>query len=79
MLLSGSVRATAGKWRVVPLSQRDASPSAAGNWGGSTMAVIRSTWNPAAEARFAQFLSSDPADASMFATGQFFLSAPKCF
>ncbi|MEU1557056.1 extracellular solute-binding protein [Streptomyces scabiei] len=75
--LSGSAKATAGKWRAAPLPQWDAAKPGAGNWGGSTTAVIRSTKNPVAAAVFAQFLNSDPATAKMFATEQFFFPATK--
>lgn len=75
--LSGSAKATAGKWRAAPLPQWDAAKPSAGNWGGSTTAVIRSTKNPVQAAVFAQFLNSDPASAKMFATEQFFFPATK--
>jgi multiple sugar transport system substrate-binding protein len=75
--LSGSAKATAGKWRAAPLPQWDASKPASGNWGGSTTAVIRATKNPIAAALFAQFLNSDPASAKMFATEQFFFPATR--
>ncbi|MFF1718457.1 ABC transporter substrate-binding protein [Streptomyces sviceus] len=75
--LSGSAKSTAGNWRAAPLPQWDASKPASGNWGGSTTAVMRSTKNPIAAARFAQFLNSDPASAKMFATKQFFFPATK--
>ncbi|WP_217559392.1 extracellular solute-binding protein [Streptomyces sp. GbtcB6] len=75
--LSGSAKATAGKWRAAPLPQWDASSPVSGNWGGSTSAVIRSTKNPVAAAQFAQFLNSDPASAKMFATEQSFFPATK--
>lgn len=75
--LSGSAKATAGKWRAAPLPQWDAAKPASGNWGGSTTAALRSTKNPIAAAQFAQFLNSDPASAKMFATRQFFFPATK--
>ncbi|MEU9185777.1 extracellular solute-binding protein [Streptomyces sp. NPDC048484] len=75
--LSGSAKATAGKWRAAPMPQWDAAEPGAGNWGGSTTAVIRSTKNPIQAAVFAQFLNSDPASARMFATEQFFFPATK--
>lgn len=75
--LSGSAKATSGKWRAAPLPQWDAAKPSSGNWGGSTTAVIRSTKNPIAAAVFAQFLNSDPASAKLFATEQFFFPATK--
>jgi multiple sugar transport system substrate-binding protein len=71
VFLSGSAKATAGKWRAAPLPQWDTAKPSSGNWGGSTSAVIRSTKNPIAAAQFAQFLNSDPESAKMFATKQF--------
>lgn len=75
--LSGSAKSTAGNWRAAPLPQWDATKPASGNWGGSTTAAMRSTKNPIAAAKFAQFLNSDPASARMFATKQFFFPATK--
>ncbi|MFJ9896462.1 ABC transporter substrate-binding protein [Streptomyces sp. NPDC091280] len=77
VFLSGSAKATAGKWRAAPLPQWDAAKPSSGNWGGSTTAVIRSTKNPIQAAVFAQFLNTDPASAKMFATEQFFFPATK--
>jgi multiple sugar transport system substrate-binding protein len=77
VFLSGSAKSTAGKWRAAPLPQWDASAPSSGNWGGSTTAVIKSTKNPIAAARFAQFLNSDPDSARLFATEQFFFPATK--
>ena len=77
VFLSGSAQATSGKWRAAPLPQWDSSSTASGNWGGSTTAVIKSTKNPIAAAQFAQFLNSDPASASLFATKQFLYPATK--
>ncbi|WNM32911.1 extracellular solute-binding protein [Streptomyces sp. Li-HN-5-11] len=77
VFLSGSAKSTAGKWRAATLPQWDAAKPSSGNWGGSTTAVIRSTKNPIAAARFAQFLNSDPASAKLFATEQFLFPATK--
>jgi multiple sugar transport system substrate-binding protein len=71
VFLSGSAKATAGKWRAAPLPQWDTAKPSSGNWGGSTSAVIKSTKNPIAAAQFAQFLNSDPDTAKMYATKQF--------
>jgi multiple sugar transport system substrate-binding protein len=75
VFLSGSAKATAGKWRAAPLPQWDASKPSSGNWGGSTSAVIKSTKNPIVAAQFAQFINSDPESAKLFATKQFFFPA----
>ncbi|RSM91485.1 ABC transporter substrate-binding protein [Kibdelosporangium aridum] len=77
VFLSGSAKATAGKWRAAPLPQWDAAKPSSGNWGGSTSAVIKSTKNPIVAAQFAQFINSDPESAKLFATKQFFFPATK--
>jgi multiple sugar transport system substrate-binding protein len=77
VFLSGSAKATAGKWRAAPLPQWDASKPASGNWGGSTTAVVKGTKNPIAAAKFAEFLNTDSQTTKMFATEQFFFPATK--
>lgn len=51
---------TAGKWAVAPMPQWEAGQQAAGNWGGSSTAVLSSSKNPAAAAKFALWLNTDP-------------------
>ncbi|MDQ0753557.1 multiple sugar transport system substrate-binding protein [Streptomyces africanus] len=75
--LAGSAKATTGKWRAAPLPQWDASKPTSGNWGGSSIAVIKTTKNAIAAALFAQFLNSDPASTKMFATKQFLFPSTK--
>lgn len=70
VFLSGSAKATAGKWRAAPLPQWTAGQQASGNWGGSTTAVIKGTGSPIAAAKFAEFLNTDPRTTSMFNTLQ---------
>jgi len=77
VFLSGSAKATAGKWRAAPLPQWDASAPHSGNWGGSTTAVLKTTKNPVVAAMFAKFLNTDPASTKMFATDQFLFPATK--
>jgi len=77
VFLSGSAKTTAGKWRAAPLPQWDSAKPASGNWGGSTTAVVKGTQNPIAAAKFAEFLNTDPATASMFNTVQNFFPATK--
>ncbi|MEJ3745671.1 sugar ABC transporter substrate-binding protein [Actinomycetes bacterium KLBMP 9797] len=71
VFLTTSAKDTSGKWRAAPLPQWTAGDNKAGNWGGSTSAVVKSTKNPIAAAKFAEFLNTDPASAKMFATEQF--------
>ena len=66
-----------GSWRAADLPHGPPDANAAGNWGGSTSAVITGTQNPIAAAKFAEFINTDPASAKMFATEQFFFPATK--
>jgi multiple sugar transport system substrate-binding protein len=77
VFLSGSAKATAGKWRAAPLPQWDAGSQHSGNWGGSTSAVIKTTKNPIAAAMFAQFLNTDPDTTKLFASKQFLFPSTK--
>ncbi len=51
---------TAGQWRVAAMPQWAEGEQAAGNWGGSTTAVINGTEHTAEAARFALWLNTDP-------------------
>jgi multiple sugar transport system substrate-binding protein len=70
VFMTGSAKATAGKWRAAPLPQWAAGQQVSGNWGGSTNALIKGTANPIAAAKFAEFLNTDPTTTSMFNTSQ---------
>jgi multiple sugar transport system substrate-binding protein len=77
VFLSSSAKDTSGKWRAAPLPQWAAGESKSGNWGGSTSAVIKTTKNPIAAAKFAEFLNTDPESAKMMATEQFLFPPTK--
>ena len=70
VFMTGSAKATAGKWRAAPLPQWESGQQVSGNWGGSTTALIKGTANPIAAAKFAEFLNTDPTTTSMFNTSQ---------
>jgi multiple sugar transport system substrate-binding protein len=72
VFMTGSAKATAGKWRAAPLPQWEAGQQVSGNWGGSTTAVIKGTQNAIAAAKFAEFLNTDPVTTTMFNTVQNF-------
>jgi multiple sugar transport system substrate-binding protein len=76
LFLSGSAKATSGRWRAAPLPQWDAGKPASGNWGGSTTAVIAGTKNSIAAAKFAEFLNTDPESTKMLASEPQFLFPP---
>ncbi|MCW6008952.1 extracellular solute-binding protein [Micromonospora sp. CPCC 205371] len=77
VFLSTSAKDTSGKWRAAPLPQWTAGAQEAGNWGGSTSAVVKTTKNPIAAAKFAEFLNTDPESTMLFATEQFLFPATK--
>ncbi|MDI1465365.1 extracellular solute-binding protein [Catellatospora sp. KI3] len=49
---------TAGKWRVAPMPQWDGAQASAGNWGGSSTAVFKTSKHPYEAAKFALWLNS---------------------
>ncbi|WP_026037572.1 ABC transporter substrate-binding protein [Salinibacterium sp. PAMC 21357] len=64
---------TAGNWAVAPMPQWTEGDSAAGNWGGSSTAVLKGSEHPYEAAQFALWLNTDPeALASMNATANIY-------
>ncbi|WP_084963888.1 ABC transporter substrate-binding protein [Thermoactinospora rubra] len=55
-----NAKSTAGKWAVAPMPQWSAGEGKAGNWGGSTTAVLAGSKHPYEAAKFAMWLNSDP-------------------
>lgn len=51
---------TAGKWAVAPMPQWENGEKAAGNWGGSSTAVLKGSDHPYEAAQFALWLNTDP-------------------
>ncbi|WDF32563.1 extracellular solute-binding protein [Arthrobacter agilis] len=58
--LSDGAPDTAGKWAVAPMPQWEADTQSAGNWGGSSTAVLKGSDHPAEAAEFALWLNTDP-------------------
>jgi multiple sugar transport system substrate-binding protein len=58
--LSDGAPDTAGKWAVAPMPQWEDSGETAGNWGGSSTAVLKGSDHPAEAAKFALWLNTDP-------------------
>ncbi|MER6239164.1 sugar ABC transporter substrate-binding protein [Streptomyces clavifer] len=54
-----NAKATAGKWAVAPMPQWEKGQKQAGNWGGSTTAVLKDSQHPAEAAKFALWLNTD--------------------
>ncbi|HET9873458.1 MAG TPA: extracellular solute-binding protein [Propionibacteriaceae bacterium] len=75
VFLQGTAKKTSGKWRATDLPQWDPAKPSAGNWGGSTDAVLKSTKNPIAAAQLALFINTDKESALKLATEQFLFPA----
>jgi multiple sugar transport system substrate-binding protein len=72
VFLQGTAENTSGLWRAAPLPQWSAGEQVAGNWGGSSDAVLASSENPSAAYELARFINHDEESAMMLATEQFF-------
>lgn len=55
-----NAKTTAGNWAVAPMPQWNAGDKKAGNWGGSTTAVLSTSAHPYEAAKFAMWLNTDP-------------------
>ncbi|MFF3137416.1 ABC transporter substrate-binding protein [Streptomyces mirabilis] len=53
--MQGSIKKTIGSWRAAPVPQQQAGQSAGGNWGGSTLAVVKGTEHAKEAAEFAKW------------------------
>ncbi|MBF4572691.1 extracellular solute-binding protein [Herbiconiux sp. VKM Ac-1786] len=51
---------TSGNWAVAPMPQWNAGEKAAGNWGGSSTAVLKGSEHPYEATKFALWLNTDP-------------------
>ena len=71
LFLSQFVRQSAGQWRVSAIPQWTPGGRVSGNWGGSTLAVIRQTRFPREAAALAMFLSNNRESANLFIRDQF--------
>jgi len=58
--ISSGAPDTAGDWAVAPMPQWEAGQNAAGNWGGSSTAVLKGSEHPYEAAQFALWLNTDP-------------------
>jgi multiple sugar transport system substrate-binding protein len=71
VFLSGVAKTSSGKWRAADLPQKDASSFVTSNWGGSTLAVMKTTQHPAEAAELAIWLTTDPEATKLYTTKQF--------
>jgi len=58
--ISSGAPDTAGDWAVAPMPQWNAGETAAGNWGGSSTAVLKGSKHPYEAAQFALWLNTNP-------------------
>lgn len=63
-LIATGLPGESGKWAVAPMPQWSAGQDAAGNEGGSSTAVLKGCTHPQQAARFAEWMSTDPASAT---------------
>lgn len=75
VVLQSFAKTSVGKWRAADLPQWDASKFVTSNWGGSTLAVMKSTQHLAEAAELAVWLTTDPAPTKMYTTKQFLFPA----
>lgn len=71
VFLQGTAESTTGLWRAAPLPQWEAGEEVAGNWGGSSDAVLATSENPIAAYELAKFINNDEESAMRLATEQF--------
>ena len=72
VFLTSFAKTSAGKWRAADLPQWDASKFATGNWGGSTLAVMKATQHLPEAAEVAIWLATNPEATKLYTTKQFF-------
>jgi multiple sugar transport system substrate-binding protein len=65
--MQGTIKKTIGSWQAAPVPQQ-AGPDADGNWGGSTLAVVKGTAHAKEAAEFAQWFGGS-ADAWQILSG----------
>ena len=71
VFLTSVAQNSTGKWRAADLPQWAGVPFTSGNWGGSTLAVMKTSAHPVEAAQLAVFLCTDPAATELYTTRQF--------
>jgi multiple sugar transport system substrate-binding protein len=71
IFLQTYTKSSKGQWRAQPLPVWHAGDKTSANWGGSTLAVMKTTKSPAAATEFARFILSDPKLQQMWAYDRF--------
>jgi multiple sugar transport system substrate-binding protein len=71
LLLQDYTRNSKGMWRAQALPQWSRGEHASGNWGGSTLAVLKGSKHPAAATEFARWILTEREPVEMFAFERF--------
>jgi len=72
LFLTSVAKTSVGKWRAADLPQWDKSKFATGAWGGSALAVMKTTQHLPEAAEVAIWLNTDPAPTKLYTTKQNF-------
>jgi len=78
IFLQSYTKNSKGDWRAQALPQWKAGDNVSGNWGGSTLAVLKGSKNPAAATEFARWMLNEKQPVEMFSY-QRFLFPPQNF
>jgi multiple sugar transport system substrate-binding protein len=71
IFLQTYTKSSKGQWRAQPLPVWKAGDKTSANWGGSTLAVMKTSKSPAAATEFARFILQDPKLQQMWAYQRF--------
>lgn len=77
IFLQGTAKNTSGKWRAAASPQWSEGENVAGNWGGSTDAVMEASSNKLVAYEFAKWLNTNKESAIKLATEQFLFPPTK--
>jgi len=71
IFLQDYTKSSKGDWQAAPLPQWEEGQNASGNWGGSTLAVLKQSKSPAAATEFARWILTEKEPVEMFAFERF--------
>jgi len=71
IFLQGTAKNTSGLWRASTMPQWNAGDNVSGNWGGSTLAVLKSTKSPEVASELARWLLQEKEPSDYFALDRF--------
>jgi multiple sugar transport system substrate-binding protein len=71
IFLQDYTKSSKGEWRAQPLPQWQEGQNVSGNWGGSTLAVIKQSKYPAAATEFARWILTQRQPVEMFSFDRF--------